>query len=101
VPRQRDNPRYQIGSSRIDLIHELPVDFDVVEGKTPEQIKIAVLGPEIVNGEFHPSGFQRSESGRCPRTVGKQKPLGEFQHEAHMQSYQLKPQRLVNTGLSG
>jgi hypothetical protein len=46
---------------------------------SPAQIKIAVLGPEIVNGEFHPLGFQRSESGRCPCAVRKQKPLGEFQ----------------------
>src|SRR3954447_24200173 len=84
MPCERDDPGYQIGSARIDLVDELPVNLDVVERKTPEQIKIAVLSPEIVNGELHAFGLQCGESGRCSRAVGKKKPLGKFEDEARI-----------------
>ncbi|BDC45093.1 hypothetical protein PTKU15_83900 [Paraburkholderia terrae] len=60
---ESDDSGYQVGPAGINVTDELPVNLDVVEGKTTKQVEIVLLGPEIVNRESHTLGSQCGERG--------------------------------------
>src|SRR5271163_2508871 len=82
MPCDGHNSFDQFGTAVIHLRHKLPVDLHKVEGKTAEQIEVAVLRTEVVDGEANATCLECLEDFHDPGTLVQQKAFGEFEHQA-------------------
>src|ERR1700754_1845749 len=71
----------QRGAAFVDLPHELAVDLHVIEREAAEQIEVAVLRAEVVDGEQHAARLQYIENGLRARLSCKQEALGDFENQ--------------------